>query len=289
VFHLLEFDPHFPQKITGIVLNPTVKSGGAGIMDSNPPFINDRQNVSIAFPVEQLIHGDDLQTFPIFAEYSIAVRTGNQNLFKSVLAGDIQQFPEVSMKLLIPAKIMGWLGAAVQDNTEVWDLSTHQQKKFFQCIRPGPGQSTAGKKDCIAALGEVTVGKTIRSAATLVVQDGIMLFELSKPQFHCNSSHCQEHGLGVQSLWAHCRTEPAQVAFKAKLGSRAPVFTPGIADLTGSAVFLEETTLLDADVAVNTVDQDVLDIKIVGNQGIRGQRTETAAGTSGGLILSSGI
>ena len=90
-----------------------------------------------------------------------------------------------------------------------------------------------------------------------------MLLELTKPKLYCNPSHCQEHSLGVQLLWTHCRTEPTQATFKTKLRARASVFTPGIADLPGCAIFLEETTLLDADVAVDAVDQDVLDIKIM--------------------------
>jgi len=80
-------------------------------------------------------------------------------------------------KVIHTAKIMGWFGAAVKNDTQVWDFLSERLNNLFYTFWTGSRQSTAREKDRITTIGQVIQGNCLRGTPFLIVGEWSMFFE----------------------------------------------------------------------------------------------------------------
>lgn len=118
VSHFFDGEPRSCNQLASRLMNLGIIAGGTRIMDANNTA--DGLNIRQQPCGQNLVDGPDLQRAAIILESSVAAGARNQDSLDPMLRQKLQHLSEHGFKVLPPAEIMRWLGAAVQNNSQRW-------------------------------------------------------------------------------------------------------------------------------------------------------------------------
>ena len=138
-----------------------------------------------------------------------AAGAGHQNLFDAMLDQSVTKRTKHPGEIVHSSQVVGGLGTAVQDNTEIWYIPLKILVGIEHPFRTAAGHGTAREKNRFTPLWQAVPGNNRRSAPFFILKDLSMSWEGPIALFPGCFTHGHEHGCRINVLGTDGGAQPA--------------------------------------------------------------------------------